>query len=68
MSDLPEWASLVRLTTDELVLIAYYRACHQPEVKESVYDFARISAESCMNASGDNVIALPPGRKKKILP
>jgi hypothetical protein len=65
---LPEWASLVRLTTDELVLIAYYRSCHIPEVKESVYDFARISAESCKDATASNVIALPPGRKKKLIP
>ncbi len=63
MADLPEWASLVRLTTDELVLVAYYRACHLPAVKKSVYEFARISAESCRSMLGDNVIALPPKKK-----
>ena len=62
--DLPEWANLVRLTTDELVLVAYYRACHVPEVKESVYEFARVSAESCRSLlPGGNVIALQPRKR-----
>jgi hypothetical protein len=61
MADLPEWASLVRLTTDELVLLAYYRACStNPDVKESVRDFARISAENCKSAVSENVIAFMP--------
>jgi hypothetical protein len=65
MADLPEWASLVRLTTDELVLIAYYRACLDPDIKESVYDFARISAEACKSGISENVIALPPRKRSK---
>ncbi len=63
MAELPEWASLVRLTTDEMVLIAYYRACHIADVKESVYEFARISAESCKSVLGENVIVLQPRKK-----
>ena len=59
MPEMPEWARLVRLTTDELVLIAYYRACHLPDVKQSVREFARISAESCRAAVGANVIVIP---------
>lgn len=64
MPEIPDWARLIRLSTDELVLVAYYRACHIQAVKESVYNFARISAEGCKALSGDNVIALPPGKKK----
>ena len=63
MAELPEWASLVRLTTDELVLIAYYRACHIPDVKQSVYEFARISAEGCKSILGNNVIVFEPRKK-----
>ena len=62
MPELPDWARLVRLTTDELVLVAYYRACENtPAVKESVFNFARISAESCRARLGPDVI---PFRKK----
>lgn len=64
MAELPEWASLVRLTTDEMVLVAYYRACHIQDVKESVYEFARISAEGCKAVMGDNVIVIEPRRAK----
>lgn len=61
--DLPEWASLVRLTTDELVLIAYFRACPF-ETQELINDFARVSAETCKSVRGDNVIVLDALPKK----
>lgn len=56
---LPEWASLVRLTTDELVLIAYYRTVPADQ-RESILEFSRVSAEAEKARRGENVIVLPP--------
>lgn len=60
LSTLPEWARLARLSEDELVLVAFYRAC-TPEVRDSIAEFCRISAESCNKyvPTAGNVIFLP---------
>jgi hypothetical protein len=64
MPEAPELARLERLTTDELVLVAYYRAC-TPEIREAMQDFARVSAELCKQDRGANVHIIFPWMKKQ---
>lgn len=55
-----ERTNLARLTTDELVLLLSYRSCHIQEVRESAYEFVRLSAEQCRSQlATDNVVLFP---------
>lgn len=60
LNRLPEWAKLARLSEEELVLVAYYRAC-PPEVQQTLIEFCRLSAEIYNKGSNSagNVIFLP---------
>lgn len=57
--NLPEWAKLARLTTDELALVAFYRSCTK-EVRWTVSEFCRLSATRCAenHSSNSNVIVI----------
>lgn len=60
MQGLPEWAKLVRLSSDEISLVAFFRAC-SPEVQGTIHEFCRLSAEACNHPSHtvvDNVVFL----------
>ena len=60
LNRLPEWAKLARLSEEELVLVAYYRSC-TPDVKNTIAEFCRLSAETCNkgSTSRQNVVFLP---------
>lgn len=58
LQQLPEWAKLVRLSNDEMDLIGYYRSCPE-DVRYTVGEFCRLSAERCIAACGAKVISLP---------
>jgi hypothetical protein len=62
MKKVPEWTRLARLTSAELVLISCFRACDEP-CRESILEFARVSAERLSHHRGPNVIAISRRRR-----
>jgi hypothetical protein len=57
MPELPELARLVRLTHDELCLIAWYRHC-TPEQREYIQDIVSQLAEQRIAETSANVVTI----------